>query len=152
MTNHAPNASSDLPLPEPPVLTNVLSAPIFPSAATKVLGCPHCKQQISVPAASDKKDPPLQWVLSKQHPLFDDLTIVRMFYVDDRGGVEVYCLTADKKMGVRQFIPNESILLCGEEMPIDVFIEELSDAEGVDDGPEEPEAPQPAVTPNGQTS
>jgi hypothetical protein len=142
---------TQLPVPQPPFLTSVLSAPIFPTNGNRVMQCPHCKQSLTAQVPVDKSEP-LKWVLNEKHPIFEDLLVIRMYLVEDRGGVEVYSVTHDRRSGIRHFIPNESILLTEEGMPMPVFIEELVDAEGLGDEPDDPESPEPlpAPAPNGQ--
>lgn len=151
MTTTAPTVQTHLPEPEPPVLTSVVSAAVFAETAGRTVGCPHCKQSITVSAPSDRSSP-IRWVLGEKHPIFDNLIVIRMFLVEDRGGVEIYSVTADRKTGVRHFVPNGSILLTEEGMPMPIFIEELTDAEGVGD-PDETETgeTEPAPAPNGQS-
>jgi len=147
-TTSVPTVPTQLPDPQPPFLTSVLSVPIFPTEDKQVMGCPHCKQSISIPAAG--KATPMRWILGKAHPMFDNLMVIRMFLVEDRGGVEVYSVTADRQTAVRHFIPNASVLLTEEGMPMEIFIDELWDAEGVGEEPDPDPQPQPAPAPNGQ--
>jgi hypothetical protein len=120
-------------LPEPgfPMLTRMISSALFPE---------------------NGREEPVTWVVGKPHPLVPDVRVVRMFV--DRGGVEVYSVTADGSSGMRNLIPMSRIRLIEEAMPLEVFIEELAAAEDdapVDDEELEETAPTAtAVAPNGQ--
>ena len=124
-----------------PMLTRMLSDPLFPPTETKTVACPHCKQNlaVNVPVPSSKeKDEPIAWIVGQQHPLMPEMEILRMFIEDD--GVMVYSVSKDKRAGSRNLVPMKSVRLTEEAMPLDVFAEELADAEGEDD-PGEPGEP-----------
>jgi hypothetical protein len=125
----APTAVQTIALPEPgyPMLTRMITNPLFPSAD---------------PTAP--KDEPVTWIVSQSHPLVPNLKVVRMFL--DRGGVEVYSVSSDGKVGMRNLVPLASVRLVEEFMPIDVFVEELAAAEA-DDGDEEPDDTEPEPEP-----
>jgi len=115
-------------LPEPgfPMLTRMISNPLFPDQP------PH-------------REEPVTWIVGNPHPLVPDMKVMRMFV--DRGGVEVYSVSSDGRSGTRNLIPMSNIRIIEEAMPLDVFIEELAAAEGDDDDEPEPEEPE---QPNGQ--
>jgi hypothetical protein len=107
----------ELPAPQFPMLTRVVSSPIF----------------------SDREQA-ITWGIGAPHPLVPDTyKVIRMFV--DRGGVEVYSVSADGKNGMRNLIPMERVRFIEEAMPLDVFVEELDAAEsaGDDDDDDEPE-------------
>jgi hypothetical protein len=116
-----------LPAPGYPMLTRMISNSLFPS--------------------EDGKQDPVTWVVSFPHPLVPEMRVVRMFV--DRGGVEVYSISADGRNGMRNLIPMSMIRLVEEAMPINVFVDELETSEESasdddDDGfDEEDEAPNP---------
>jgi len=152
MTTTAPTIQT-VQLPEPgfPMLTRMVSDAFFPETKQQVMGCPHCKQSISMPAPSDKdKQEPVTWLVSKPHPFIPDMKVMRMFI--DRGGVEVYSVSGDGKSGIRNLVPMGSIRLIEEVMPLDVFVEELTAAENDDPDPDDPDPgdpgdPEPAPAP-----
>jgi len=138
-------------LPEPgfPMLTRMISNALFPDASPQVVGCPHCKANISIDRAGAKEEP-VTWIVGQPHPLVPDMKVMRMFV--DRGGVEVYSVSADGRAGMRNLVPMSYIRLIEEAMPLDVFIEELAAAEEEDPepGPLDPGAdPLPATAPTG---
>lgn len=113
----------ELPAPQFPMLTRVVSSPIF----------------------SDR-DPAITWGIGAPHPLVPDTyKVIRMFV--DRGGVEVYSVSSDGKNGMRNLIPMERVRFIEEAMPLDVFVDELDAAESAgdddDDEPDEPENDEP---------
>ena len=86
------------------------------------------------------KEAPVTWVVSLAHPLVPEMKVVRMF--DERDSVEVYSVSADGKVCMRNRIRASRVRLVEEIMPPDVFVEELTDAEG--SGLGEAIAPTPA--------
>lgn len=94
------------------------------------------------------------WNVSKPHPFVPDMKVMRMFV--DRGGVEVYSVSDDGKIGMRDLVPMDRVRLIQEAMPLDVFIDELALAESGDEDDLEPEPepePEPAPAPvNGQAT
>ena len=142
----------EIPLPEPnyPMVTRMISHPLFPlDPKQQVVGCPHCKQSISVPDPSKENAEPITWIVGQPHPLLHDLKVMRMF-VDD-GGVEVYSVTSDGKSGIRNLVPMGSIRLVEEAMPLPVFLEQMEIAEEENAPPEpEPEPGQEQSAENGQ--
>jgi hypothetical protein len=90
-----------------------------------------------------KGSEPMVFAVGHPHPLANDVKIVRMFVAESPDGVEVYSATADGTSGMRDRIPWHRILIVGEAMPLDVFVEELAIAEG--EGEEEEEADQAAA-------
>jgi hypothetical protein len=92
---------------------------------------------------------PVTWTLSQAHPLVPDMKIIRMFV--DRGGVEVYSVSADGSKGMRNLVPMNWVRLIEEAMPLDVFVDELAasesdeddDTEDLGDPEPDPEAPTP---------
>jgi hypothetical protein len=135
----AKTEARELPEPGYPLLTRMISNPIFPSS----------------PQA---KDEPITWVLGKQHPFIPEMKVMRMFVVD--GSVEIYSVSADGHSGIRNVIPMVCIRLIEEAMPIDVFIEELANAEDPEgdgdpddtDDPEDPENPEEPAQPSPPTN
>jgi len=127
-------APSNINLPKPgfPMLTRVVSNPIFSS--------------------DPKKDNPVTWTLGSPHPMIPTVKVVRMFV--DRGGVEIYSATDDGSAGMRNWIPDVQIRLTEEAMPMDVFVEELAAAEAGDDDDDEEEEEEEIIKPvtqaNGQ--
>lgn len=92
-----------IPAPQPPMLTRVVSEPIF-----------------------NDREENLIWALGGPHPLGPDTyKVIRMFA--DRGGVEIYL--SDGKNGVRNIIPRDKVRFIEEAMPLDIFAEELYAAE-----------------------
>ena len=140
-----------LPDPQPPIFSRMVTNPILDNSG------------------------PVFWSVGGSHPLEPEggLRIVRMFIVP--GGVEVYSVSGDTAAGVRNFMPMALVRITEEAMPIDVFVEELRDAEAGDDDEDEneddddepldepdnqrpapglapPLPPSPPASPNGQTS
>lgn len=138
MTNSispAPMNLFDLPPPTFPMVTRMVSNPIFPP---------------DKPA--DTIENAITWVVSQGHPLVPKMHVVRMFISDV--GVEIYSVSEDKKNGIRNFMPMALVRFVEEAMPLEVFINELEEAESEnedDDLEPEPE-PQPAAVaaPSGQ--
>lgn len=144
-------------LPEPayPWITLMISNSVFPRKPDpKTMACPHCKGSIAVPDVSkDKKEEPepIFWLLSKPHPFVPDMKIVRMFRVRDV--VNVYSVSSDEKVGMRDRVPMQSVRLLEDGMPFDVFVEEMEDDEDYNPADdrlvmietEEPEEPDPAA-------
>lgn len=134
MSNVVPMKTVELPAPQFPMLTRVVSSPIF-----------------------SERDAAITWGVGAPHPLVPETyKVIRMFV--DRGGVEVYSVSNDGKSGMRNLIPMERVRFIEEAMPLDVFVEELDAAESAgddddDDDPDEPEfldEPETAPT-NGPT-
>lgn len=126
----------ELPQPQFPMLTRFISNALFPERDGR--------------GALDAE--PITWTVSLAHPLVPDMKIVRMFV--DRGGVEVYSVSADGSKGMRNLIPMSWVRLIEEAMPLDVFVDELAASESDEgdegDDPEDsgepeldPEAPSP---------
>jgi hypothetical protein len=90
-------------LPEPgyPMLTRMLSNVLFPD----------------MPPGS------CSWKLDGVHPLVPEMKVVRMFVVD--GGVHVYSAPSNG-VCTRNFVPMGWIRLIQEVMPLEVFVEQLS--------------------------
>jgi|GEM_PF-2362727 len=146
MTTAAPAVQTvQLPVSGPIMVTRMISDRLFPDSAQRVVGCPHCKQNISVPLPADKDPEPVTWIVSQAHPLMPDMKVIRMFIIDT--GVEVYSVSNDGKSGARNLVPMKSVRLTEEAMPLDVFADELEQAEddnfpGAGDDPE-PGDPDP---------
>jgi len=141
MTTSVPAVQTiHLPPPGYPMLTRMVSNPLFPDTKSQVMACPHCKQSLSIPVPPPGKEEPITWIVGDRHPLVPDMKVIRMF-IDDTG-VEVYSVSADGKAGMRNLVPITSVRLVEEAMPLDVFAEELADAEEDDSGPEGPESPE----------
>lgn len=83
------------------------------------------------------------WVITRAHPLSPDLKIKRMFSNDD--GVEVYSASDDGTSCMRDFIPMSRIRFARETMSIDLFVQELEDAESEDEEPEPEPEPEPEI-------
>jgi hypothetical protein len=160
-----------LPAPGYPMVTRMITNALFPETRqqpeTEVIGCPHCKNSITITKTKiDSKEPePIIWIVGEPHPLVPDMKVMRMFV--DRGGVEVYSVSSDGKAGMRNLVPMGWTRLVEEAMPLDIFIEELNAAESDEPEPDDPEpegdsepepepAPEPAptvvVAPNGSPS
>lgn len=142
----------NLAAPGYPMLTRMVSDPLFPDTKQQVMACPHCKQNLSIPLPSADKQEPVTWIVGQPHPLVPDMKVMRMFI--DGGGVEVYSVSNDGKAGMRNLVPIGSVRLTEEAMPLDVFAEELAAAEEEDEDPETelPEEPPPALpVDNGQS-
>lgn len=116
MPHGLPTATQELHLPAPqfPMLTRMISNPLFP----------------------DQGNEPITWIVSGTHPLVPDMVVRRMLVDRDGRGVEVYSVSGDGRQGMRNLVPMPSIRLIEEAMPLDIFIEELTIAEsGEDEGP-----------------
>jgi hypothetical protein len=146
MTQPAPTDEFALPEPEYPMVTLVISNPVFPrEPKQQQAACPHCKQAITLPAL-DREDPkPVFWLVSKPHPFVPNAEIVRMHVIE--GTVHVFSVSKDTRQTcIIDEIPIESVRLIEKGMPFEVFVEELEDAEG--EGEPDPE-PEPKAEPNG---
>lgn len=127
MTMPAPTAQTAavaaIPPANYPMVVHVVSDPMFPP---KVAGAP---------------EEPVHWAVSKPHPFVNGFTVLRMFL--DAGGVEVYSISDDKQVGMRDSLPVHRVRLAQESMPVDIFLEEVQDAEDGDpDDPEDPDGPE----------
>lgn len=100
-----------LPAPGYPMVTRMISDPLFPPDAT----------------AADKTEQPITWTVSHPHPLVPSMKLVRMFI--ESNGVAVYSVSDDGMTGMRNLIPLDRTRLVEEAMPLPVFVEELADAE-----------------------
>jgi hypothetical protein len=97
------------------------------------------------PGATDKQT---VWLLNRPHPLATEAKIVRMYYRDDDGGVNVY--SSDGKMFVRTVIPARVLRFYDEAMSEDTFVAFVEIEESEMEEPEEPELepePEPEPTP-----
>lgn len=159
MTMSVPTIQPVLPEPEYPMITLMISDSVFPRKPDpKTMACPHCKGTIAVPVPetkSDKKEEPepIFWLVSKPHPFVPDMKIVRMFKIRDI--VNVYSVSNDEKVGMRDRVPMQSVRLLEDGMPFDVFIEEMEDDEEYDPDDDrlvmlETEEPDPEPEPNNQ--
>ena len=157
MTTVSPVQTIELVPPGPVVLTRMVSDSLFPDTKSQVMGCPNCKQSISVPLPAAGKEEPITWIIGQRHPLLPDMKVIRMFL--DHDGVEVYSVSTDGKAGMRNMVPLSRVRLTEEAMALDIFAEELKDAEQ-DDGDPDPGDPDPgdpeppmalAPAPNGQS-
>jgi len=162
----APRTTIKLADPGFPAVMRVVSAAVFPEPPkeeTKTAGCPHCQKPIVIPVEKEGVARPLNWIVGVAHPIIPDMLIIRMFRVDD--GIEVYSVKKDNTGGMRHVIPERSVLLVEEAMPLDVFANELQMSEddaALDDGEDEedeeeetfdPPATTPqTTTPNGQSA
>jgi len=133
-----------IPDAQPPYLTRMIAHALSPEIVQDEI----TKQLV-------RREDPVAWLVGKPHPLVAKTTIFRMFAA--RGGVEIYSLSEDRRTGIRDFIPMSQIRLIGEEMPLDVFVEELAAAEAGEDDDDEPDPTGPDEIPeldppNGQTA
>jgi hypothetical protein len=128
MNTNSLNDNHPVPIPEPgfPMLTRMISDPVFP-------------------AEKGKLDEPVMWTVGRQHPFVPEMSVVRMFV--DRGGVEIYSVSNDNTSGARTLIPMDRVRLIEEAMPIDIFVDEIDSAEN-DDEPDEPNDPKPSPSPS----
>lgn len=152
MTMPAPTQTIELPAPQYPMLTRMISHALFPEKDRHRVGCPHCNQTVEFDRSKQEESEPVTWVVSQPHPLIPDMKVIRMFV--DRGGVEVYSISSDGRNGMRNLIPMSWVRLTEEAMPLDVFADELEAAETEDPNPDpDPEPPAPEATPsNGQVA
>lgn len=105
-SNHVPTKVVQLPSPQFPMLTRVVSDPIF-----------------------SQREEAMTWAIGAAHPLVPETyKVIRMFA--DRGGVEIYSVSSDGKNGMRNLIPTDKVRFIEEAMPLDVFGDELYAAEG----------------------
>jgi len=132
-----------LPQPGYPMLTRTISNTLLPETRQRVqdVHCPHCKGAFQVQIETPVEEP-VVWAVSQPHPLVPQMDVVRMFVIDE--GIEVYSVSKDGKVGMRNLIPNGTYRLTEEAMPLDVFIQELSTSEaspsdGLPDDEEEEE-------------
>jgi len=123
-----------LPPPGYPLVTRVISNPLFPSEP--------------IAGSGVSREDPVTWMLGQPHPFVPTMTIVRMFVVRS-GGVEIYSVGGSPGSppdGMRNLLPMHSVRFVEEAMPIEVFIDELALAESGDDDEPEPE-PEPQGLP-----
>lgn len=125
--------TTQLPAPQYPTVTHVVSLPLYAEAKTenRQLGCPNCQAQLEVPVRVYSKPEPVTWAIGQLHPLVPKMKVVRMFVGED--SVEIYSLSEDGAHGVRNSIPLSAVKLVQEAMPLDVFVSELEDAEAGDE-------------------
>ena len=114
----------ELPAPGYPMVTRMISDPLFP------------------PEQLGAKEEPVTWVVSKPHPLVPEMNVVRMFVEEGGGAVAVYSVAANGSTGMRNFIPMARTRLVEEAMPLEVFIDELAIAESGEDPPDDEAPPQ----------
>lgn len=107
-----------------------------------------------VPIAGASEEP-MSWAVSGDHPFMQDAKIVAMFRADD--GIDVYAIHHDKHRqtvtGMRDHVPQARVRICREQMPFDIFAEEIADAEAEESGDvpddsspsEQPHTPEPVV-------
>jgi len=144
--NTPPGATQTVQLPQPkyPILTRMLCRQCFhehqAQGQKQVVTCPHCKGQLSIEQPAGKEEP-VQWVVGEGHPLVPNTRVMRMFVED--GVVEVYSVSTDTKgtAGMRNLVPMDHVILVEEAMPFDVFVELLTEAEGLGAEPGEKAAP-----------
>jgi hypothetical protein len=97
-------------------------------------------------------DPPLKWSVGAGHPLEAGFQVVAMYV--NGAAVEIYSVSQHLRRGARNLIPMHHVRLIREDMPLDVFGDELARSEmGEDDEEEEepelePEDPPTATSPN----
>lgn len=80
-------------------------------------------------------DEPITWQLGQPHPLVPEAKIVRMFLNDD--GAEIYSMSEDCKICMRNAIPINGIRFSEEAMPFQIFSEEIDAAESDEDDDDE---------------
>lgn len=85
---------------------------------------------------------PTTWELGKEHPVIPKTKIVRMYIVSGEC-VEIYGVTDDGKVGVRNALPWHSIRMAEETMDPETFIDEIKTAENDDDPSSDTPAPPP---------
>jgi len=121
----APVRTVELPAPGYPMVTRMISDPLFP------------------PEQSGAREDPVTWAVSQPHPLVPEMKVVRMF-IEPGGGVAVYSVSSDGTKGMRNLIGR--VRLVEEVMSLDIFIDELdraeAEAEGDDDDPPQGAPPQ----------
>lgn len=138
-----PVQTIDLPAPGYPMVTRVISDPLFPPEAPAPAPPPAPGAPVPAPVAAPPAEP-LTWVVSHAHPLVPQMKVVRMFV--EALGIAVYSVALDGTTGMRNLIPTGRTRFVEEAMPLEVFIDELaiaeSDADAPDDEEDEPpEAP-----------
>ena len=147
--------SVELPPPGYPMVTRVISHPLFPgSGDARTTLCPSTAtgrtDNQRTRALTCRRAAHLDCRLAA--PARTGMRVVRMFA--DDGGVEVY--SHDDQHGMRNRIPMAMIRLIEEAMPVELLADEISDAEGDEDepdpdepelDPEEPPSPLSAVPP-----
>ena len=92
-----------------------------------------------------------EWAIARAHPSEKELKVMRIFLTEE--GIDVYAITTDGKGCARYSIPDRFVRMIEEAMPLDMWADEMANAEEDKDGvdPEEPEdkgAEAPAT--NGQ--
>ena len=93
---------------------------------------PLLKRVVTSPPFSDQTRE-IIWEIGEDHPLAPGWKIVRMFI--DHSGVEIYSLPPEGGKGhyTRNMVPMTLVKLTEEVMSVEVFVEELTDAEEDDD-------------------
>lgn len=117
-----PQAQTVVQLPEPqfPVMTRMISNALFPDPTTG-------------------REDPVIWAIGQPHPLASTAKVVRMFM--DHGGIEIYSITTEK-VGMRNHIPMAYVRLTEETMPLDFFVDLLISAEEGDEDEDDPPEPE----------
>lgn len=118
----------ELPPPEPPILNRMVTQCLLP--------------------ADDGRETPMVWSLGRENPLDPKMKVIRMLLTDD-GDVEVYSMPSNGAGDTywRHTIPRHMVRVVQEMMPVDIWIDELIDAETGDD--DDPDDPDPELEPNG---
>jgi len=128
MTQPAPNNRRIIELPplKYPTVTRVVSDPLFPA-----------DQGTGIPPSPGVE--PVLWLLGGNHP-FSGAKIVRIHF--DDLAVEIYAVSGGGAP-TRNIIPMSRVRLLEEEMPVEIFIEEMTAAQEEepddDDDDEEPD-------------
>lgn len=149
MQTHVPMR---LPEPSYPMVTRVISNPLYPAEETQTVGCPHCKQAVSVTRPANKEEP-ITWVVSKAHPLIAGMKVMRMFVDEDSGDIKIFSVSDDSKVGMVNEVPSGQVRLIEKAMPLEVFVEELNFEEGEGEGGDaKTDGETPTAVANGQQS
>lgn len=112
----------ELPPPEPPILTRMVTQSLLPT--------------------DDGREMPVIWLLGKENPIDAGMKVIRMLLTAD-GDVEIYSMPSNGAGDTywRHTIPKSMIRVTKEMMPVDVFIDELIEAESGDDDDDDPDDP-----------
>lgn len=100
-----------------------------------------------------KEDAPINWGAGDPHPFKSNLKVVAMYL--NAGVIEIYSSDGVRE-GMREIVPLSRVRVIREEMPLEVFVEELRHAElgypdddddDVDDDPDDADPVSTAETP-----
>lgn len=88
----------------------------------------------------------VKWAVGDKHPFASIYQIVAMYVVEPF--VEVYSISGAAKAGIRDLIPIQRIRFAREHMPMDIFAEELGNAEiAADEEDDNEPEPEPELLP-----